>query len=151
MTPLIKKVPFTEPMNRQIQDLFLGLEAIKGPTFYSKWGAKELGDEFRQHGAWVYLDAGGLRSVVFVRVSKSVWEISQLATHVQSLRQGFMRRLLVEIIASVPKGFELWLEVHAQNLGAIRLYESLGFKLKSRRKSYYRDGGDALLYTYGTS
>lgn len=38
------------------------------------------------------------------------------------------------------------LEVRLDNRGAIALYEALGFAQIGRRKGYYRDGTDALLY-----
>lgn len=38
------------------------------------------------------------------------------------------------------------LEVRVDNHGAIALYESLGFECTGRRREYYRDGTDALLY-----
>lgn len=41
----------------------------------------------------------------------------------------------------------VFLEVRPSNLAAIRLYEALGFNLLSRRKQYYKDGEDALVYT----
>ncbi len=39
------------------------------------------------------------------------------------------------------------LEVRVDNLGAIALYEDLGFERTGRRRGYYRDGTDALIYT----
>jgi len=40
----------------------------------------------------------------------------------------------------------LQLEVSPTNLVAIRLYEAFGFNLRSRRRGYYGDGNDALVY-----
>lgn len=39
------------------------------------------------------------------------------------------------------------LEVRVDNDGAIILYEDMGFEYTGRRRGYYRDGTDALLYT----
>jgi ribosomal-protein-alanine N-acetyltransferase len=39
------------------------------------------------------------------------------------------------------------LEVRIDNLPAIAVYESLGFARTGRRRGYYRDGTDALIYT----
>lgn len=41
-----------------------------------------------------------------------------------------------------------WLEVHEKNQGAIRLYERVGFHINAKRKKYYPDGGNALIYVY---
>lgn len=40
---------------------------------------------------------------------------------------------------------EVYLEVRVSNYVAIKMYEMLNFKVKSRLKSYYRDGEDAYL------
>jgi ribosomal-protein-alanine N-acetyltransferase len=40
---------------------------------------------------------------------------------------------------------EVYLEVRVSNSAAIKMYEKLNFKLKSRLKSYYRYGEDAYL------
>jgi ribosomal-protein-alanine N-acetyltransferase len=40
---------------------------------------------------------------------------------------------------------ELYLEVRCSNNEAVRLYEKLGFSIKQRLKTYYRDGEDAFL------
>jgi [ribosomal protein S18]-alanine N-acetyltransferase len=40
---------------------------------------------------------------------------------------------------------EVYLEVRVSNYAAIKMYEKLNFKVKSRLKSYYRDGEDAYL------
>jgi ribosomal-protein-alanine N-acetyltransferase len=39
-----------------------------------------------------------------------------------------------------------FLEVRPDNTPAIALYESLGFAPNGRRRAYYRDGSDALVY-----
>ena len=40
---------------------------------------------------------------------------------------------------------EVYLEVRVSNSAAIKMYEKLNFKTKSKLKSYYRDGEDAYL------
>lgn len=40
---------------------------------------------------------------------------------------------------------EVYLEVRVSNYAAIKMYDKLNFKVKSRLKSYYRDGEDAYL------
>ena len=40
---------------------------------------------------------------------------------------------------------EVYLEVRVSNSSAIKMYEKLNFKVRSRLKSYYRDGEDAYL------
>jgi [ribosomal protein S18]-alanine N-acetyltransferase len=43
------------------------------------------------------------------------------------------------------RGDEIYLEVRVSNESAINMYEKLGLAIKSRLKTYYRDGEDAYL------
>ena len=47
--------------------------------------------------------------------------------------------------AILRKCDELYLEVRCSNTAAVRLYENLGFLIRQRLKTYYRDGEDAYL------
>ncbi len=55
-------------------------------------------------------------------------------------RQGLARKLMIVWLeAAAQQGAcELLLEVRESNIGAISLYESLGFELVGRRKNYYQ-------------
>lgn len=43
------------------------------------------------------------------------------------------------------KADEIYLEVRISNIGAVKMYQKLRFDIKSRLRSYYRDGEDAYL------
>lgn len=62
-------------------------------------------------------------------------------------QKGIGRALIEEALIGVKlkKTDELYLEVRCSNNEAIRLYEKLGFVIKQRLKTYYRDGEDAYL------
>lgn len=64
-------------------------------------------------------------------------------------KKGIGRALIEEAIAGtkIKKADELYLEVRCSNNEAVRLYEKIGFIIKQRIKSYYRDGEDAYLMT----
>lgn len=73
-------------------------------------------------------------------------EIALIAVHPQHQRQGIARRLLDTIAlrwraAAVATG---WLEVRADNHGAIAFYLACGWVEVGRRRRYYRDGTDAI-------
>ncbi len=61
--------------------------------------------------------------------------------------QGLGKALMIEGINGViaRKTDEIYLEVRISNTAAVRMYERLGFQIKSRLRSYYRDGEDAYL------
>lgn len=62
-------------------------------------------------------------------------------------KKGIGRILVEEALKGVKQRNcdELYLEVRCSNNDAVRLYEKLGFIIKQRLKSYYRDGEDAYL------
>ena len=57
------------------------------------------------------------------------------------------KALMLEGINGVMhrKGDEIYLEVRVSNTSAINMYQKLRFEIKSRLRSYYRDGEDAYL------
>lgn len=61
--------------------------------------------------------------------------------------KGVGKALMLEGINGVmhKKSDEIYLEVRVSNTGAIKMYERLNFDIKSRLRSYYRDGEDAYL------
>jgi ribosomal-protein-alanine N-acetyltransferase len=61
--------------------------------------------------------------------------------------KGIGRSLMLEAINGLAfrKSDEIYLEVRVSNDLAVRMYQSLGFLIKSRLRSYYRDGEDAYL------
>ncbi|MGZ3721280.1 MAG: GNAT family N-acetyltransferase [Bdellovibrionales bacterium] len=76
-------------------------------------------------------------------------EITVLATHPDRQRRGDMRFLLSYMLERKSPSERIWLEVHAKNDSALGLYSTLGFQEVGRRPKYYRDGGDAVLFTLG--
>ena len=63
--------------------------------------------------------------------------------------ERLMRAMINETVRDeIPK---IILEVRASNAGAIRLYESLGFKKTHERKNFYKDGETAFVMELKTS
>ena len=62
-------------------------------------------------------------------------------------KKGIGKALVAEAMNGVKlkKCDELYLEVRCSNTGGVQLYENLGFIIKQRLKSYYRDGEDAFM------
>lgn len=61
-------------------------------------------------------------------------ELLNLAVRPEARRRGVGRALL-----ALLAGRKVWLEVRASNEAAIRFYQSQGFRVYGRRKSYYRN------------
>ena len=62
-------------------------------------------------------------------------------------KKGIGRALVEEAIIGMKykRADELYLEVRCSNSDAVKLYEKIGFIIKQRLKTYYRDGEDAYL------
>ncbi|MGE0634629.1 MAG: GNAT family N-acetyltransferase [Pseudobdellovibrionaceae bacterium] len=96
-----------------------------------------------------------LCSLLCFRMSQAAWEISIVATNPLFQKQGcaeFLLSSFLEEFRNAPEPFvkhdsEVWLEVHEQNIKAIRLYEKMGFSKVGRRPRYYTDGSAAILCT----
>ena len=75
-------------------------------------------------------------------------EMLNLAVTAGARRQGVAYAVMNALIDEARKrgAARLLLEVRRTNRSAITLYEGLGFKQLSVRKSYYDDGEDALIF-----
>jgi len=64
-------------------------------------------------------------------------------------RKGIGKALVDESLKGIQskKCDELYLEVRCSNNEAVLMYEKIGFIIKQRLKTYYRDGEDAYLMT----
>ena len=71
--------------------------------------------------------------------------IGNLAVARKHQRQGYGSLLLSNVLAEFPDSRFIYLEVRISNISAIKLYYKFGFQQLYRRKSYYRNGEDALI------
>ncbi len=74
-------------------------------------------------------------------------QILDIVVHPTHRRQGIGRALLKVLLTQAQeRGCTLaTLEVSEDNAAAVQLYQQLGFQQVHVRKSYYRNGSDALL------
>ena len=100
------------------------------------WSEAQLREEIKQGKSFagIYQPFGVACFILWYPLPEA-FEVRLLATHPQWQRRGLMARLLRSVIELVPAGQELWLEVHAENMGARNLYEKLGFSVPSLRTS----------------
>jgi ribosomal-protein-alanine acetyltransferase len=77
------------------------------------------------------------------------WEIENVIVEAECRQRGVGASLIRELLAKARAAgvASVILEVRESNGPALRLYESIGFKLEGRRKNYYQGPAeDALLY-----
>jgi len=91
--------------------------------------------------AWVaYRETGAACGFVIAQTLGDEAEILTLGVAPEARRQRVARRLLSDLIArlSAAGTRQLWLEVAADNLAGLGLYQGLGFVGRGRRRDYYR-------------
>lgn len=124
-------------------DLFsiVQLDALSNPH---PWGESLITDALKTRKNWVVeLGDATQKSIVGWLTASVVLDQSELELIVidsSVRRQGLARQLMMvwsEAVVQLDVS-ELLLEVRESNLGAISLYESLGFELVGRRKNYYQ-------------
>jgi len=98
----------------------------------------------------VYVAASSLQLCGFCVASLAAdqAELESVVVSAAQRRQGLGRELCLRALAwSREVGAQqLWLEVRESNAGAMALYQSMGFTVTGKRRSYYRDPEeDALL------
>lgn len=121
------------------------VEALQQQTFTNPWNAESIRWELENTDVarlYLLVDPDG-RLIAYC----SCWvvfdelHINSIAVDPAWRRQGAARMLLRHVMseASSAGAVAATLEVRASNEPAIRLYESLGFRVEGVRRDYYRD------------
>ena len=122
---------------------------------YSDWRLETFQSCFKQnYYAWVLSSENILGAFLVVLLNLDELEILNLAVHPAMQRQGLADQLLGHLIefSEMKKLTRLHLEVRADNLPAISLYEKHHFFQVGCRKNYYvtqAGSQDALLFSRG--
>lgn len=114
------------------------------------WSLAQLREEFKTGKGWVCTDEHDC-PVAFLALrdlGEKEWEVTNLAVREDVRGRGIMKTLWGQFLGILTPPFKIFLEVHEKNMPARALYGKLGFQFSGRRKKYYRDGGDALLYCF---
>ena len=96
---------------------------------------------------------GGLDGLAIGWAEAETSEVLLIAVDPGRRQEGLGRALLGALLeaARMRAATESWLEVRADNMAALRLYEGAGYSLSGRRPVYYADGGDALVFSLALS
>jgi ribosomal-protein-alanine acetyltransferase len=99
-----------------------------------------------RHVAVAELD-GAVVGYAVVAMAGDVADLLRIAVAESHRRSGVASALLdeVERLAAEAGADRIVLEVAASNAGAQEFYRDRGYVEMSRRRGYYRDGGDALV------
>lgn len=141
---------------RPLFPIVAAFAASWGPEF---WSAQDVQASLATPGTKLVLaphHSGDTRepaftSLLLVREVVEEAEVFFIYTLPAFRGQGLGRQLLEWMLAAWrAQGIikSCFLEVRPSNVAAKQLYERTGFLVAQRRKSYYRDGEDALIYEW---
>lgn len=123
---------------------------LEKAAFQDFWPSEMLACEIEHPRAILLLALRDGRPVGYAafRHAAGEAELLRLAVRPEERRRGVARALFFEGAGRLQAGGiqVVFLEVRLDNAPAIALYESLGFTRTGRRRGYYRDGTDALIY-----
>ncbi|HET9228456.1 MAG TPA: ribosomal protein S18-alanine N-acetyltransferase [Thermoanaerobaculia bacterium] len=125
---------------------------LEDAAFADPWPFDLLAYEFGHPRGFLLVaswDDGPSVGYVAFRHGGGESEMLRLAVDPEVRRQGVARMLVESGLERLrrEKVESCHLEVRMDNQGAIAFYEALGFQRSGRRKSYYRDGTNAALYS----
>ncbi len=128
----------------QLAQIYSDLSLIHKVFF--NWNLKSALDEFEISESFILKNNSVIQSFVTFRIYPDRIEIMAIGTRPNSSRLGYASSLLAEVMTfAAERSAPVWLEVHENNLQAIRFYVKNHFSIMNQRKSYYADGGTALI------
>lgn len=131
------------------------VEEIEQASYPTPWSRAMFVAELRKPSSLAvgaFSEEDVLIGYAFISRYVDAWHVMNVAVAPSHRRRGIARALLervFEVTAIDPRrGYTL--EVRVSNVGAIRLYERLGFESRGIRRAYYTDNReDALIMWKG--
>jgi ribosomal-protein-alanine N-acetyltransferase len=127
------------------------VEEIERASYPTPWSRTMFAAELRKPGSLAlgaFLEDDTIVGYAFVSRYVDAWHVMNVAVTPPYRRRGIATSLLerlLEATAGDPRRGHT-LEVRVSNVGAIRLYEQLGFQSRGIRRGYYTDNReDALI------
>lgn len=89
-----------------------------------------------------------IAAFIGILINANEMEIMNIVVKKLERKKGYASQLLNETIEFARENnfARILLEVNANNISAIKLYEKFGFKQNGIRKGYYNGSDDAILY-----
>ena len=130
------------------------LARLHASAFAAAWSAEEIGELLLGPGGFglVAEDGGEAKGFILCRAVVGEAEVLTLAVEPAARRQGLASALMQSALtlARTVGAEVMFLEVAADNVAGVALYQGLGFERIGLRPGYYAGGGeapvDALVY-----
>lgn len=141
----------TDRMIRRLRvDDLDALTELEQDAFDDPWSRQALADELAKPTArgWLLEEPGAPVAYALFQVVTDEAELLRIAVHPDHRRRGLGHQLLAHALDHLAdQSIDTYhLEVRADNRAAHALYRGLGFEATGRRRAYYRDGCDALIF-----
>ena len=122
---------------------------LGGEGWALSWKRSLLLSELNSARTFIAIVSGAPAGFVLVRPPGAAWEITLTAVAASFRKSGVFSALFSEVLSILRRSastLEVHLEVRADNSAAISAYLSCGFVAVGRRRAYYSDGTDAILF-----
>jgi [ribosomal protein S18]-alanine N-acetyltransferase len=137
MSAMLKHDFQLRPMQLEDLDAIMQIE----PTIYSHpWSRGNFADSLNAgHSAWVLTLQGDLIGYTLMMLVLDEAQLLNISVSKAYQKRGWGRVLLEHMIAKAKqyKATNMFLEVRPSNVGAIALYENMGFNEMAIRRKYY--------------
>ncbi len=137
MSAVLKPNYTFRPMHEADLDAVMKIE----PTIYSHpWTRGNFNDSLKsRHNAWVLIQNDEIVAYALMMIVLDEAHLLNISVAKPRQKQGLGRMLLTHMIdqARELNTLNMFLEVRASNIGAITLYEEIGFVEMSVRRGYY--------------
>jgi ribosomal-protein-alanine N-acetyltransferase len=106
----------------------------------ARWDKKQIADSLAlvTTKAWGFFGDNRLIGFIIAQMLADQSEILTLCVEPSSRKHGYGQKLVRIVIDSAQAASRIFLEVAADNLAAIKLYEKMGFHREGIRQNYYR-------------
>jgi ribosomal-protein-alanine N-acetyltransferase len=128
------------------------IERIERASYPTPWSRSMFASELAKPSSLSLgaFEPDGGRLLGYLIISRYVdaWHVMNVAVEPVHRRRGIARTLLDRLfeVTATDERRGYTLEVRVSNIGAIKLYEALGFKARGVRRGYYTDNReDALI------
>lgn len=121
-------------------------DVLKLNTFYKKQTLTEMLKNPRYKTHLLYLNNKVVSFAIYLPIDEKTIELIYIETKDEYQNKGNSKYFLEYLIKRLKA--DVFLEVNEKNEKAIILYKRLGFREISRRKDYYDNQDDAIVYKY---
>lgn len=128
------------------QDLLQKIHQLDNLCFpRNPWSLEQILSHAKIHKIR-YIESKG-ELIAFLLTLENQWEseILKIGTHPEHQRKKIAQDLLGAHL-NTCLNLDVFLEVEESNQPAISFYKKMGFQLLDRRKAYYQNGSDAIIF-----